>query len=118
MATDADGDSQMASSPESAQIPSDSSQNGARTPTKTIGIPSELSPPGSQTQPASANVVGGMPAITTMTSAPDQQPGAMWMNKRAEEEFQRAMEFVVDKDFSLDEFGDPFDESDMQETVF
>jgi hypothetical protein len=34
------------------------------------------------------------------------QPGASWMNKRAEEEYQRAMEFVVDKDFSLRMFPD------------
>jgi hypothetical protein len=29
------------------------------------------------------------------------QPGASWMNKRAEEEYQRALESVVDKDFNL-----------------
>lgn len=28
-------------------------------------------------------------------------PGAAWMNKRAEEEYQRAMEYVVDHDFNL-----------------
>jgi hypothetical protein len=76
-----------------------------------------------------------------------QQPGASWMNKRAEEEYHRAMEYVVDQDFNLgefyfrglvllvdllsslvlgavwakadcivlvDEFGDPFDERDME----
>jgi hypothetical protein len=30
-----------------------------------------------------------------------RQPGARWMNKRAEEEYQRAMEYIVDKDFNL-----------------
>lgn len=34
-------------------------------------------------------------------------PGAEWNNKRAQEDFHRAMENVVDKDFSLKEFGDP-----------
>lgn len=34
-------------------------------------------------------------------------PGAAWKNKRAQEDFQRAMEGVVDRDFSLKEFGDP-----------
>jgi hypothetical protein len=75
-----------------------------------------------------------------------RQPGARWMNKRAEEEYQRAMEYIVDKDFNLgmfnrfvlaycrdsfwgylsrtmangrlDEFGDPFDDRDMEEEVF
>lgn len=81
-----------------------------------------------------------------LTSEPmvseNNRPGASWMNKRAEEEAHRALEFVVDKDFSLrmfhhflplpclvvlwlvvtlilmlvlGEFGDPFDERDMQE---
>ncbi|EGE08636.1 hypothetical protein TMEN_4529 [Trichophyton mentagrophytes] len=39
-----------------------------------------------------------------------EEPGASWMNKKAEEEAKRALEFVVDKDFSLREFGDPFDD--------
>lgn len=30
-----------------------------------------------------------------------EKPGASWMNKRAEEEYQRALENVVDRDFSL-----------------
>lgn len=40
-----------------------------------------------------------------LTSEPmvseNNRPGASWMNKRAEEEAHRALEFVVDKDFSL-----------------
>jgi hypothetical protein len=30
-----------------------------------------------------------------------QHPGASWMNKRAEEEYQRAMEYVIDLDWNL-----------------
>lgn len=71
-------------------------------------------------------------------------PGASWMNKRAEEEYQRALEYVVDQEFNLgmlliyvlpwslwyglgwdmlisghvDEFGDPFDERDVEERLF
>lgn len=98
----------MASSPESAQLPSDSSQAGSRTPTRnnipnpSSGGLSELSPPGSQTQTTATNLGSGALGTTTSGSmAPEDQPGAMWMNKRAEEDYQRAMEFVVDKDFSL-----------------
>lgn len=34
------------------------------------------------------------------------KPGSGWNNKRAQEEVQRAWETVLDKDFSLREFGD------------
>lgn len=34
------------------------------------------------------------------------KPGSGWNNKRAQEEYQRAWDTVLDKDFSLDEFGD------------
>ncbi|KAH8428155.1 uncharacterized protein LDX57_005860 [Aspergillus melleus] len=121
--TDPDGDSQMASSPESAHIPSDGSQAGSRTPTRNIPNPpvgglSELSPPGSQTQTTSSKLGSGAPGTKSGSTAPEDQPGAKWLNKRAEEEYQRAMELVVDKDFNLDEFGDPFDERDMQAKTF
>lgn len=33
-----------------------------------------------------------------------RRPGETWMNKRAEDEYHRAMESVVDKDFSLSKF--------------
>ncbi|KAL4965086.1 uncharacterized protein BDV14DRAFT_62434 [Aspergillus stella-maris] len=129
MATDPDGDSQMASSPESSHSLSDIDA-GARTPTQTTnpsaqfnGGASELSPPGSQTQVSTG--MGDLDSSATGTgpeggwSGTDaaQQPGASWMNKRAEEEYQRAMEFVVDLDFNLDEFGDPFDVRDMNEKL-
>ncbi|EEP80491.1 predicted protein [Uncinocarpus reesii 1704] len=41
-------------------------------------------------------------------------PGASWNNRQAQEEYRRAMEYVIDKDFNLDAFGDPFDERDME----
>jgi hypothetical protein len=36
----------------------------------------------------------------------DGKPGSGWKSKRAQEEYHRAMETVVDRDFSLREFGD------------
>ncbi|KAL2819409.1 hypothetical protein BJX63DRAFT_381932 [Aspergillus granulosus] len=129
MATDPDGDSQMASSPESHHTLSDieDSQPGSRTPTRLsqathpqFAGASELSPPGSQTQATSAggDLGSTIPRSESGTTDLSQQPGASWMSKRAEEEFQRAMEYVVDQDFSLDEFGDPFDERDMKAKLF
>ncbi|KAL6232594.1 hypothetical protein BDW75DRAFT_242812 [Aspergillus navahoensis] len=100
MTTDPDGDSQMASSPESAHSFSDMDA-GSRTPTQQVQTTgpqfasvSELSPPGSQPQPT-----GGMIDTTKGSSGAEgwvgesrQHPGASWMNKRAEEEYQRAMD--------------------------
>ena len=79
----------------------------------------EISPPGSQ-DAASAGYGEESRKSETVTSAPSEvdnaekekaaeqgrtdirnEPGAAWMNKRAEEEYQRAMEYVVDRDFSL-----------------
>jgi hypothetical protein len=37
-------------------------------------------------------------------------PGAGWKNKKANEDYQRAAETLVDRDFSLREFGDLFDD--------
>jgi hypothetical protein len=37
-------------------------------------------------------------------------PGLGWKNKKANEEYQRAAEFLTDRDFSLREFGDLFDD--------
>ncbi|RHZ68583.1 uncharacterized protein CDV56_109697 [Aspergillus thermomutatus] len=126
-----DGDSQMASSPESSV----GSPAGSRTPTNNASLndsaagfagASELSPPGSQTQNFSevTEMTGleknGPSDLSTQVAGQQQQqqPGARWMNKRAEEEYQRAMEYIVDKDFNLDEFGDPFDDRDMEEEIF
>jgi hypothetical protein len=36
----------------------------------------------------------------------DGKPGSGWKSKRAQEEYHRAMESVIDRDFSLREFGD------------
>ncbi|KAL4782830.1 hypothetical protein BJX76DRAFT_358548 [Aspergillus varians] len=122
MATDADGDSQMASSPESNRSLSEIGA-GSRTPTHhsqatnpQFAGASELSPPGSQPQSISGKAKD-FPSTEGGTTSSAQQPGASWMNKRAEEEYQRAMEYVVDLDFNLDEFGDPFDERDMKEKI-
>jgi hypothetical protein len=97
------------------------SLTGPRTPTDTqIRMAnSGLSPPVSQSasQQAGTELATNSPTVgferkgenkgavegKSQASQP-YQPGASWMNKRAEEEYQRAMEFVVDKDFSLRTF--------------
>jgi hypothetical protein len=94
---------------------------GARTPTETRThfVGSELSPPGSQTTsqhegtgPATESPIGGFEKIgqnqtvaegKAQAAVQKEQPGASWMNPRAQEEYQRALESVVDKDFSLGE---------------
>ena len=112
---DYDGDSQMASSPESSHA-------GSRTPT-TTNPPhprsSAISPPGSHQAQKMADRSGlengsvqsggagaGGSAMTGQGQQQKQkqkQPGESWMNKRAEDDYQRALEYVVDKDFSLSE---------------
>lgn len=52
---------------------------------------------------AFANSRKGIEQKDTERSEARNAPGASWMNKRAEEEYQRAMEYVVDTDFSLRE---------------
>ncbi|KAJ5168235.1 uncharacterized protein N7482_003829 [Penicillium canariense] len=122
---DRDGDSEMASSVGSPHTDSDRVEAGACTPTHhaQIATASELSPPGSQPQQ--------IPDISTTTEfrhlgeadvgqPPDKNtdpPIAAWKSKRAQDEYQRAMEQVIDKDFNLNEFGDPFDERDLEEKL-
>lgn len=98
---------------------------GARTPTESRKqfAGSELSPPGSQTRPqhgitgqAITSSTGGAGVFEktgdsnaptdgkAQTAEQKEQPGASWMNQRAQEEYQRALESVVDKDFSLRKF--------------
>ena len=91
------------------------------------GVPGELSPPRSQ-GPAAEDT-----SLVDMTDAPETSdivpedsqrpgetrngdsekyvPGAAWTNKRAQEDYQRAMDAVVDRDFNPREFGDPLLES-------
>ncbi|KAJ5088433.1 hypothetical protein N7456_012049 [Penicillium angulare] len=113
----------MASSADSV---SDYPGNGARTPTRnpqtSAALASELSPPGSQPQHTT-----DIPTMTDSTStelASGQTSGktadppiASWKSKRSQEEYNRAMENVIDKDFNLNEFGDPFDERDMKKPL-
>lgn len=109
--TDPDNDSEMLSSPESDQFShEEATHTGARTPTGAgPNVHDELSPPGSMKQQQQQfhyhNQQGlgqgqGAGGVDTK-GAEKPQPGASWMNKRAEEEYQRAMEYVVDRDFSL-----------------
>jgi hypothetical protein len=95
---------------------------GNRTPT--FDKPTELSPPGSQTAShhesfgGAGNPLGSGAGASSFTSAFDKlagdgsksgaqgkdAPGASWNNQRAQEEFSRALENVVDREFSLREF--------------
>ena len=85
--------------------------------------PGELSPPRSQDSeepelPASSRAneeANGHPIIdyreerlpgSNGDGQAPAKPGSGWNNKRAQEEFQRAWDNVLDKDFSLREFGD------------
>lgn len=90
----------MASSAGSVHTDVDPAGNGARTPTHhaQAAAASELSPPGSQPQQ--------MPAVSATNNFKEaaldgQGPVAVWKGKRAQEEYQRAMEHVIDKDFNL-----------------
>ncbi|KAJ5777780.1 hypothetical protein N7520_001026 [Penicillium odoratum] len=123
MALDPDGDSEMASSVGSV---SDIAGNGARTPThnqqasSAAAAASELSPPGSQPHVSSIATMNNLrsaeiPTGSGPSKATEQFPA--WKGKRAQEEYQRAMDHVIDKDFNLNEFGDPFDERDMKEPL-
>ncbi|KAJ5779513.1 hypothetical protein N7457_007233 [Penicillium paradoxum] len=108
--------------------PDSGARAGARTPTGTTQAPtsidaSELSPPGSQTRQQTAASMGniGTTLADRRAQPADTAPEpiiASWKSKRAQEDYQRAMEFVVDKDFNLDEFGDPFDQRDLTESLF
>lgn len=108
LSTDLDGDSEMLSSSGSA------SPVGARTPT--FDKPAaELSPPGSQTASqhesfgvsssfdklAGGHAAGNGKPSSVAGAQIKEQPGASWNNQRAQEEYNRALESVVDKDFSL-----------------
>jgi hypothetical protein len=85
--------------------------HGARTPTGIAQAPSagatELSPPGSQTQHTTvplADVRASTEArkASVTDKAGDWDSGiAAWKSKRAQEDIHRALEFVVDKDFTL-----------------
>ncbi|MCJ1364097.1 hypothetical protein MMC16_003206 [Acarospora aff. strigata] len=142
--SDADGDSQMHSSQSSVEDETETMFPTANDPPTPITNPhldqafaSELSPPTSQDPPDPHN---GRPTEHDMMDYTSglqngnsrergeqsstreaarradmaHEPGAAWNNPRAQEEYARAMENVVDKNFSLREFGDPFDEGDAQ----
>lgn len=115
---DPDGDSEMLSSSESGSI------SGTRTPTEPRDryVPaSELSPPGSQEAPATQTGVAhstNSPPMSVFDKPSESkiietdstkqskhmlndQPGASWKNQRAQEEYERAWDQVLDKDFNL-----------------
>ncbi|KAJ5221753.1 uncharacterized protein N7469_010640 [Penicillium citrinum] len=101
---DPDGDSEMASSVDSVHTDFDGIGNGARTPTPIPDL----------------NTVGDFGILGDGVSSQPIAQGsdasiASWKSKRAQEEYQRAMENVIDQDFNLNEFGDPFDERDLEQ---
>ncbi|MCJ1340918.1 hypothetical protein MMC09_006214 [Bachmanniomyces sp. S44760] len=124
--------------PSSNDPPSTFGQNALLSPSHQYG---ELSPPNSQGHP-SQNEPGSTEISTEVgeqqshmeldskaveQAGPDeeiepirngpQQPGWAWKNPKAMDEYHRAMEHVVDKSFSLREFGDPFDESEGKDST-
>ncbi len=76
--------------------------------------PGELSPPRSQTHESRpsftngtyADVAGTAVGTGAVETPMADQPGMGWKNKKAQEEMQRSWEYIVDRDFSLKEFGD------------
>lgn len=95
----------MASSAGSYHTDSDGANHGVRTPTRTdaaAAAASELSPPGSQPQqPHIISTSQNTQAIELDADQGLEQPLAPWKSKRAQDEYDRAMEHVVDKDFNL-----------------
>lgn len=108
---DFDNDSEMLSSPDSP------------TPQHNVTTHRDLSPPASQsrrpagTAPSAYSLPGAVESASAAAAAgqsqsqqqqtreqQQQQPGASWMNPRAQEEYNRALEHVVDQDFNLSEW--------------
>ncbi|KAL2361768.1 hypothetical protein RJZ56_005336 [Blastomyces dermatitidis] len=136
---DPEGDSEMLSSSESSQNSEPQTPTGGRIADATSNVPSsELSPPGSQDAAGAVSMkmeyddtqadyavvtpsqhnsgddaAGGDTWDHQSSEISRAEPGSSWKNKKAEEEYQRVLEMVVDRDFSLKEFGDPFDDRDM-----
>jgi hypothetical protein len=122
---DLDGDSEMMSSSESSETSNPQTPTDHQPSTQAAHFAgTELSPPGSQDAASGDSAMAGCGGerresenITSASFGADNiekekgaepgradirnEPGAAWMNKRAEEEYQRAMEYVVDRDFSL-----------------
>ncbi|KAJ6029340.1 hypothetical protein N7444_012327 [Penicillium canescens] len=88
-----------------------------------IGRRNGALPPGSQTQHTTVPLADVRTSTEARKSSVTDKAGdwdsgiAAWKSKRAQEDIHRALEFVVDKDFTLNEFGDPFDERDLQEKL-
>ncbi len=112
--------------PGSKNVANTSAQVRPQTPQNdhlNAAAPGELSPPRSganETRPSytngtyadNGNVAGASAAASSAAVLPaekntvNDQPGMGWKNKKAQEEMQRSWDYIVDKDFSLKEFGD------------
>ena len=109
-----------------AMFPSEEQQS-QNPPSSALFQPSELSPPHSQDPPGPDNVGLGnddlmdtsMGPVQPSFAAVDQvfigdvasngnaqknEPGWAWKNKKATDEYNRAMEMVVDKSFNLSQY--------------
>lgn len=104
---DLDGDSEMASSADSVHTDSDYAHDGAHTPTNaqvTSDVAaSELSPPGSQSQnaPSTSELKTAGLDLAQPSRKGSEDLAAAWKNKRSHDEYLRAMESVIDRDFNL-----------------
>ncbi|KAL8686736.1 MAG: hypothetical protein Q9218_006902 [Villophora microphyllina] len=47
----------------------------------------------------------------------EREPGASWNNRKQQDEEERVKEHILDKNFSLREFGDFYNEKDMSDDV-
>ncbi|KAI9758514.1 MAG: hypothetical protein M1815_000061 [Lichina confinis] len=85
---------------------------GTGTGTEDISM-GPIFPSTAQAQQSAAEGVRRAPLATNRRTDDEEAPGHAWMNKHARDAYVRAMESLVDDGFSLNEFGDPFNESDM-----
>ncbi|KAJ5086669.1 hypothetical protein NUU61_007976 [Penicillium alfredii] len=104
----------MTSSVDSIRGDIDEAGPGSRTPT---GNALPLRPPLIPDISTVAEFKNGAEPDGSQTGKGAERPLAAWKSKRAQEDYHRAMENVIDKDFSLGEFGDPFDERDLEEKL-
>lgn len=101
---DLDGDSTMTSAIDPIRPSDDPHTPTGNVPASFTEInSSELSPPGSNTQAESGAAAQPLrPGDQVPATGKNTEPAvAAWKSKRAQEDYQRAMEFVVDRDFNL-----------------
>ncbi|KAL8679282.1 MAG: hypothetical protein Q9186_004426 [Xanthomendoza sp. 1 TL-2023] len=63
------------------------------------------------------NSEGSGPPPHRELSVAEREPGASWNNRKTKEEEDRVKELLLDKNFSLREFGDFYNEKDMSDDI-